>query len=30
MDATINPNSAAPAELTQMVETLKNWANLAA
>ncbi len=30
LDATINPNSADPAKLTQMVETLKNWANLAA
>lgn len=27
---TINPNSADPAELTEMVKTLKNWANLAA
>ncbi len=30
LNATINPNSADPAKLTQMVETLKNWANLAA
>jgi hypothetical protein len=30
LDTTINPNSADPAKLTQMVETLKNWANLAA
>ena len=30
LDVTINPNSADPAKLTQMVETLKNWANLAA
>jgi hypothetical protein len=30
LDATINPNSADSAKLTQMVETLKNWANLAA
>jgi|SRR5215831_2001123 len=30
LDATINPNSADPAKLAQMVETLKNWANLAA
>jgi hypothetical protein len=27
---TINPNSANQAELTEMVKTLKNWANLAA
>lgn len=30
LNATINPNSADPAELTRMIETLKNWANLAA
>jgi hypothetical protein len=30
LNATINPNSADPAELTEMVQTLKNWANLAA
>ncbi len=30
LNATINPNSATQAELTEMVETLKNWANLAA
>jgi hypothetical protein len=30
LNATINPNSADPAELTEMVNTLKNWANLAA
>jgi hypothetical protein len=30
LNATINPNSANQAELTEMVETLKNWANLAA
>ena len=30
LNATINPNSADQAKLTQMVETLKNWANLAA
>jgi DDE superfamily endonuclease len=30
LDATINPNSATEAELRNMVETLKNWANLAA
>ena len=30
LNATINPNSADRAELTEMVETLKNWANLAA
>jgi len=30
LDVTINPNSADHAELTQMVNTLKNWANLAA
>jgi DDE superfamily endonuclease len=30
LNATINPNSANPAELTEMVQTLKNWANLAA
>lgn len=30
MNATIQPNSASPAELTQMVETLKNMAILAA
>ena len=30
LNATIKPNSGSVAELTQMVETLKNWANLAA
>jgi DDE superfamily endonuclease len=30
LDATINPNSADQAQLTDMVKTLKNWANLAA
>jgi DDE superfamily endonuclease len=30
LNATINPNSADQAELTEMVKTLKNWANLAA
>ncbi len=30
LNATINPNSADQAKLTEMVETLKNWANLAA
>lgn len=30
LNATINPNSATQAELTEMVETLKTWANLAA
>lgn len=30
LNATINPNSADHAELTEMVETLKNWAHLAA
>ena len=30
LNATINPNSADQAELTEMVQTLKNWANLAA
>src|SRR5205085_9258589 len=30
LDASINPNSADQAELTEMVQTLKNWANLAA
>jgi hypothetical protein len=30
LNATINPNSADRAELTEMVKTLKNWANLAA
>jgi hypothetical protein len=30
LNATINPNSADQANLTEMVETLKNWANLAA
>jgi DDE superfamily endonuclease len=30
LNATINPNSAAEAELREMVKTLKNWANLAA
>jgi hypothetical protein len=30
LNATINPNSADQAELTEMVRTLKNWANLAA
>jgi DDE superfamily endonuclease len=30
LNVTINPNSATQAELTEMVETLKNWANLAA
>src|SRR5207248_8529767 len=30
LNATINPNSAEQAKLTEMVKTLKNWANLAA
>src|SRR5262249_37871880 len=30
LDATINPNSAEEAQLRNMVETLKKWANLAA
>jgi hypothetical protein len=30
LNATINPNSAEQADLTEMVNTLKNWANLAA
>jgi hypothetical protein len=30
LNATINPNSADQAELTEMVQTLKKWANLAA
>jgi hypothetical protein len=30
LNATINPNSADQAQLTEMVKTLKNWANLAA
>lgn len=30
LNATINPNSADPAKLTEMVQTLKNWVNLAA
>jgi hypothetical protein len=30
LDATINPNSANEAELREMVQTLKNWVNLAA
>jgi hypothetical protein len=30
LNATINPNSADQAKLTEMVNTLKNWANLAA
>lgn len=30
LDATINPNSADQAKLTEMVKILKNWANLAA
>jgi hypothetical protein len=30
LDATINPNSAQEAELREMAQTLKNWANLAA
>jgi DDE superfamily endonuclease len=30
LNATIDPNSADPAQLTEMVNTLKNWANLAA
>ena len=30
LNATINSNSADQAELTEMVKTLKNWANLAA
>jgi hypothetical protein len=30
LNATINPNSANQAQLTEMVQTLKNWANLAA
>jgi len=30
LNATINPDSANPAQLREMVQTLKNWANLAA
>jgi hypothetical protein len=30
LNATINPDSANEAELREMVQTLKNWANLAA
>ena len=30
LNATINPNSAEEAQLVEMVQTLKNWANLAA
>jgi hypothetical protein len=30
LNTTINPNSADQAQLTEMVKTLKNWANLAA
>ena len=30
LNATINPNSADQAQLTEMVQTLRNWANLAA
>jgi len=30
LNATINPNSADQVQLTEMVKTLKNWANLAA
>jgi len=30
LNATINPNSATEAQLQEMVQTLKNWANLAA
>ena len=30
LNATIDPNSADPAKLTEMIKTLKNWANLAA
>ena len=30
LNATIDPNSADRAKLTEMVKTLKNWANLAA
>ena len=30
LNATINPNSADQDKLTDMVKTLKNWANLAA
>jgi hypothetical protein len=30
LDATIDPNSANEAELREMAQTLKNWANLAA
>lgn len=30
LNATINPNSADPAQLREMVQTLKKWANLAA
>jgi DDE superfamily endonuclease/putative transposase ISC1217 len=30
LDATINPNSADPEQMTQMIQLLKNWANLAA
>ncbi len=30
LNATINPNSADQAQLVEMVQTLKNWANLAA
>ena len=30
LNATISPNSANEAQLREMVQTLKNWANLAA
>ena len=30
LNATINPDSADPAQLRDMVNSLKNWANLAA
>ena len=30
LNATINPNSADPTQLREMVQTLKKWANLAA
>jgi hypothetical protein len=30
LNATIDPNSANEAELREMAQTLKNWANLAA
>jgi hypothetical protein len=29
LNATINPSSANPMQLCDMVQTLKNWANLA-